>query len=332
LAIYHCRLKVVSRGCGKNARARGVTRRSVVAAAAYRAGQKLYDATIGQWFSYDRKRNIVHTEIMIPSTAELPKWAGDREAMWNAVEQAEVRVDAQLAREVELTLPRELTQEQQIALVRAYVAENFTGQGMVADVTIHAPKAADGKAQPHAHILLGLRRLDPTTATGFSKNKERDWNEKEAVFREVAEARKLYNRTHAPEDKEALEAAEAKRNINVWRKSWADHVNHALADAGSEARVDHRTLEKQGILRPAQIVLGIARHIEKAYDYIKDRVTQWISIRKRAQFYDDAERIRTRDPTELTHFLLNLNDMAESFAASFRQPPPEPEREVSHDR
>ncbi len=252
--------------------------------------------------------------------------------MWNAVERAEVRVDAQLAREVELTLPRELTADQQIALVRAYVRENFTDQGMVADVSIHAPKAVDGKAQPHAHILLGLRRLDPTTDTGFSKLKERDWNEREDVFREVAEAKKRYNRTKSPEDKATLEAASEKRNIMVWRKSWADHVNHALADAGSEARVDHRTLEKQGILRPAQIVLGIARHVEKAYDYIKDRVTQWISIRKRAQFYDDAEHIRKRDPVALTHYLLKLNDMAESFAASFRQPPPEHDREVSHDR
>ncbi len=303
----------------------------MVAAAAYRAGQKLYDATIGKWFTY-HKPDVIHTEILLPSTAELPKWAGDREALWNAVERSEKRVDAQLAREVEITLPRELSKEQQVALVRGFVKENFVDLGMVADIGIHSPDAVDGKAQPHAHVLLCLRRLDPTTETGFSTHKERTWNEPEGIARAVAEARKRFNNTGLQEDKEALEAAEAKRNINIWRKSWADHVNAALAGAGSEARVDHRTLEKQGIFRPAQIVLGIARHVEKAYDYIKDRVTQWIAIRKRAQFYDDAERIRSRDPTELTHYLLKLNDLAESFAASFRKPPPGPEPEASHDR
>ncbi len=330
MAIYHCRLKLVSRGCGQRAKARGISRRSVVAAAAYRAGERLYDATLGQWFSYDRKRHIVHTEIMVPSTGAAMPWARDRQALWNAVERAEGRVDAQLAREVELTLPRELELDQQVALVRGFVQENFVAEGMVADFSIHAPKAADGKAQPHAHILLTLRPIDPGTETGFAANKNRDWNERPEIAKACNEARKRYNNTCLPEDKEALEAIEAQRNINVWRKSWADLCNRALAEAGSDARIDHRTLEKQGIFRLPQIPLGIARHIQKSYDYIRERVTHWVGLRKRASLEADAAHLAQRDPAQLADFVLKLGEIAEAFTAGFRHRPkdkPEPNHE-----
>ncbi len=110
------------------------------------------------------------------------------------------------------------------------------------------------------------------------------------------------------------------RNVNIWRARWADYANAALADAGSEARIDHRTLEKQGIFRVAEISLGIARHIEKAYDYLRERVTQWVAIRKRADLYEEVEHYKTRDPVKLAEFVLSLADMAESFAAQFRRP------------
>jgi len=182
--------------------------------------------------------------------------------LWNVVERSEKRKDAQLAREVEITIPRELTREQQIQLVTSFARDHFVAKGMIADVAIHEPIGADGAKQPHGHILLTTRRLSPTSETGFSA-KERDWNEREDVAQLVAEARKRFNDTGAPNHKQAVEMAEALRNVNIWRKGWQDYVNRALADAGSTARIDHRTLEAQGIMRPAQPNLGIARHIEK---------------------------------------------------------------------
>ncbi|MDO8381014.1 MobQ family relaxase [Phenylobacterium sp.] len=328
MAVYHLRLKVHSRSLGRAARAGGATRRSAVAAAAYRSGQRLYDDSQGKWFSFD-KPDVVYTEIMLPS-ADAPAWMSDRQTLWNVVERCEKRLDAQLCREVELTLPRELTPEQRIDLVRRFVAEEFVSKGMVADISVHVPDAADGREQPHAHVLLTLRRLDPASPTGFSATKERDWNEREDIARFVAEARKRFNNTGLDSDKAALEAAEALRNVNVWRAEWAAYANRALAAVGSEARIDHRTLEKQGIFRAPQISLGIARHIEKAYGYLKERITQWVAIKHRADLYEEVEHYKRRDPVKLAEFVLRLADMAEGFAASFRKQPDIPE--VPHDR
>lgn len=326
MAIYHLRLKVHSRSLGRAAKPGGATRRSVVAAAAYRSGEKLYDISQGKWFEFD-KPDVVHTEIIYPAGA-TQHW--DRQTLWNLVERAEKRVDAQLAREIEITLPRELTRDQQIGLVRSFVRKHFVSKGMVADVALHRPDASDGKEQPHAHVLLTLRRLDAGSETGFSRTKERDWNEREDIARLVAEARKQFNRTGSDADRESLEQAEALRNVNIWRAAWATHANGALEAAGSEARIDHRTLEKQGIFRIPQISLGIARHIEKAYGYLKDRITQWVAIKKRADLAAEVEHYKRRDPVKLAEFVLRLGDMAEGFAASFRKSTDIPE--VPHER
>lgn len=331
MAIYHLRLKVISRGLGRAPRPGGATRRSAIAAAAYRSGERLYDDSQGRWFEFD-KPDVVHTEILAPAGA--PDWVFDRQALWNQVERSEKRVDAQLAREIEITLPRELSRAAQIDLVRRFVQSHFVAQGMVADIGIHCPDAADGREQPHAHVMLALRRLDAATPTGFSATKERDWNEREDVARLAAEARKAFNNFPTPENKAALEAAEAQRNVNIWRREWAAYANAALADAGSAARIDHRTLEAQGIFRLPLPNLGLARHIEQAYDYLKDRVTQWVAVKKRIAFAREAEALKQRDPATLAAFVLQLGDLAESFAAQFRPPTPEPTvgREVDHER
>ena len=121
MAIYHLRLKVISRSLGRAARPGGATRRSVVAAAAYRSGERLFDSSQGKWFEFD-KPDVIHTEILAPANA--PDWVFDRQALWNMVDRSEKRVDAQLAREVEITLPRELNKEQQVELVHDFVQEH----------------------------------------------------------------------------------------------------------------------------------------------------------------------------------------------------------------
>jgi ATP-dependent exoDNAse (exonuclease V) alpha subunit len=321
VAIYHLRLKVLSRSLGRAAKPGGATRRSAIAAAAYRSGERLFDAEQGKWFEYENV--VIHREILAPEGA--PSWVFDRQTLWNMVERSEKRRDAQLAREVEITLPRELSRDQMIDLVRSFVRDHFVSEGMVADYAIHEPDAADGQKQPHAHISLTMRRLDGSTPTGFSAKKERDWNEREDIAVAVAEARKQFNDTNLPEHKAALEAVEALRNVQGWRKAWQDQANHALEVAGSTARIDHRTLEAQGIARPAQRSLGLARHIEQAYGYLKERLTNYVAIRKRASLYNEMEHYRRRDPVKLAEFVLRLSDMAEDFAAQFRRTPTVPE-------
>jgi ATP-dependent exoDNAse (exonuclease V) alpha subunit len=198
VAAYRCSVQVVSRSSG----------RSAVAAAAYRAGVELHDHRQGLVHDYTRKQDIAHCEILQP--AGSPAFFADREKLWNAVEAGEKRKDAQLAREVEVMLPRELSQAENLALLRGYVAEQFVARGMVADLSLHTGhKASDGKAQPHAHIMLTMREIGPD---GFGK-KVREWNDKD--------------------------------QLAAWREAWADHANRSLERAGRDERVDHRTLAAQ---------------------------------------------------------------------------------------
>ena len=154
VAIYHFQAKIISRGQG----------RGVVAAAAYRAAECLFDHELGRSQNYAAKTGVVHSEIMLPDGAPS-RWR-NRETLWNEVAAGEVRKDgeqrkSQLAREIEIALPRELSRAEAIGLAQDFVREQFVARGMVADLNVHWGTAADGEAQPHAHVLLTMRRVDP---------------------------------------------------------------------------------------------------------------------------------------------------------------------------
>jgi Ti-type conjugative transfer relaxase TraA len=154
VAIYHFQVKIVGRGQG----------RGVVAAAAYRAAECLFDHELGRSQNYSAKTGVIHSQILLPEGAPS-RWL-DRETLWNEVAASEVRKTgeqrkSQLAREIEIALPRELTQAEAIRLAQDFVREQFVGRGMVADLNVHWGTAADGGAQPHAHVLLTMRRVDP---------------------------------------------------------------------------------------------------------------------------------------------------------------------------
>ena len=156
MAIYHCSIKVISRGKGKSA----------VAAAAYRAGEKITNEFDGMTHDYTHKGGIVHTEILLPNQA--PAEYADRAVLWNEVEKVEKAKNAQLAREIEIALPRELTREQSISLVREYVKRHFVAAGMCADVCLHDT----GGGNPHAHIMLTMRPFDERGEWGAKQKKE----------------------------------------------------------------------------------------------------------------------------------------------------------------
>ena len=156
MAIYHCSIKIISRGKGKSA----------VAAAAYRAGELITNEYDGITHDYTKKGGVVHTEILLPDNAPLEYT--NRAILWNAVEKIEKAKNSQLAREIELALPAELTKEQNISLVRDYVKEHFVSAGMCADVCVHDKN--DGN--PHAHILLTMRPFESDKTWGAKSRKE----------------------------------------------------------------------------------------------------------------------------------------------------------------
>lgn len=181
-----------------------------MAAAAYRAGEKLTDRTAERSHDYSRRQGVVHSEIMAPPGSA--PWLEDREILWNTVEAMEKRKDAQLAREFNMALPHELSAEQRLDLVRDFVSRHFVQKGMVADLALHDPIADQGqnKLNFHAHVMLTLRRA---TAGGLDPVKTREWNSREL--------------------------------LGVWRAEWALACNTALERAGKRQKVDHRTLQAQ---------------------------------------------------------------------------------------
>ena len=142
MAIYHCSIKIISRGKG----------RSAVACAAYRSGTKLTDLATGKVFDYSNKPGVIFSEVLLPENAPAV-FAADRNILWDAVESKETRSDAQLAREVEVALPCEFTRQEQIDTVREYIMKNFVREGMCADWVLHDK----GDGNPHAHIMLTTR-------------------------------------------------------------------------------------------------------------------------------------------------------------------------------
>lgn len=197
MAIYHLRATMISRSQG----------RSATAASAYRVAERIEDRRTGLVFDYAARGGVDHTEILAPDHA--PDWVHDRSELWNRVEESETRKNSQVAREVRVALPDELTHAQRVALVRDYAQAQFVDRGMVADIALHAPGREGDERNHHAHILLTTREVD---ATGFT-TKNRDWNKVEV--------------------------------LEGWREAWARDSNAALERAGIEDRVDHRTLVAQ---------------------------------------------------------------------------------------
>jgi hypothetical protein len=187
--------------------------RSATAAIAYRVAERIEDRRTGLTFDYAARGGVDHTEILAPDHA--PDWVRDRSELWNCVEEAETRKNSQVAREVRVALPAELTHAQRVELVRAFAQEQFVGRGMIADIALHAPGRDGDDRNHHAHILLTTREIGPEGSVpggGFT-TKNRDWNKVEV--------------------------------LEGWREAWARDSNAALERAGIEDRVDHRTLEAQ---------------------------------------------------------------------------------------
>lgn len=217
MAIYRFSAQVISRGAG----------RSAIAAAAYRSGERLVDRRTGEVHDYTRRGGVLDRTILAPQHA--PDWALDRQELWSTVEGAEARGDAQLAREVCIALPSELSLAQQRELIHDYARDAWVARGMVADIAIHAAHAGGDDRNVHAHIMLTMREFD---GDRFAARKQRAWNDR------------------------AL--------LEQWRETWSGAANRALERAGRAERIDHRTLAEQGVDREPEPKQGpVATMIER---------------------------------------------------------------------
>lgn len=178
---------------------------SSVAAAAYRHGEKMTDEHTGEIHDYSKKKGVSDSVVLIPDGAD--KRFLKPEYLFNTIEKCEKRKDAQLALEVNISLPTEMTDEQKKALAVDFCNENFVKKGMIADIAFHKLDSDN----PHFHVMLTTRSLTPD-GSGFGQ-KVREWNSKE--------------------------------QLQEWRKSWADTTNEHLQKAGIDARIDHRSLKDQ---------------------------------------------------------------------------------------
>ncbi len=257
MAIYHCSVKIGSRGKGQSA----------VAAAAYRSGEKRTDQETGLISDYTRKGGVVFSEISLCENA--PAEYADRATLWNAVHQIEKAKDARLWREIEVALPKEFSREDQIATVRDFVKQ-LTEKGMCADWSLHDK----GDGNPHAHIMLTVRSIEPSGKWAPKSRKVYDFDENgERIFQKVDKSGRKQYKCH----KEDYNDWNATERVEEWRAAWAECCNTRLAE---HDRIDHRSYARQGIAKMPTVHEGYAARKRVAGGLPSDRVQINTKIRQ----------------------------------------------------
>ncbi|WP_047021713.1 MobQ family relaxase [Levilactobacillus brevis] len=223
MAIFHMSFSNISAGKG----------RSAIASAAYRSGEKLFDDQEGRHYFYARS---VMPESFILTPKNAPAWASDREKLWNEVERKDRRANSRYAKEFNVALPVELSEDEQKELLTKYVQENFVDQGMVADVAIHR----DHQDNPHAHVMLTNRPFNPDGTWGIKSKKQYILDEN---------GNKMYTGTSKyPKSRKILMVDwDKKEKIIEWRHNWAVSVNQVLEQKNIPDRISEKSFENQGI-------------------------------------------------------------------------------------
>ena len=258
MALYHFHMTQVKRSAGQ----------SVMASAAYRAGENLHSDYYGLDYDYTRKSGVVHTEIMLPPHA--PKEYADRMTLWDAVEKAEKGKKAQLAHSFDIALQNELTLEENIALARRFVSEQLVARGMIADLAVHMPDKDGGIENPHFHVLCPIRPLNPDGTWGFKQRREYVYDENGDHVLDDA-GNYVFNAVpttdwSTPETLEAL------------RQAWAEMCNAAFEAKELDCRIDHRSFERQGVEQVPTIHEGpnVRKMEAKGIQTEKGKLNRWI--------------------------------------------------------
>ena len=241
MAIFHLSVKIISRGKGKSA----------VAAAAYRSGERITNEYDGITHDYTRKRGVMLTRILLPKNAPIGFY--NRSRLWNDVEKIEKAKNAQLVREVEVSIPKELSAAEGYYLVKEFCQKNFVDKGMIADICFHDK----GYGNPHAHIMLTVRPFLDDGSWGSKQKK---------VYILDENGKKIYDQKKRQYKCKSVPTTDwnDRGNVEKWRKSWADMCNTYLEKSGHDERIDHRSYERQGLeILPTQHLGTAASQMEK---------------------------------------------------------------------
>ena len=234
MAIYHLSMKPISRGKGKSA----------VAAAAYRSGQKITNERDGITHDFTRKRGIEHAEIVLPEGSQAD-WARDRSKLWNAAEFAENRKDARVAREFEIALPHELEAAQRLVLTKEFSQHLANKYGVAVDFSIHQPDKNMDERNHHAHIMVTTRKVE---RDGLGEKSHLELENKKLM---------------------ALRLPTSHEQLRVLREEWELKANRALAIAGHDIRIDHRSHRDIGLeIEPTQHMGVHATQMERRGKYV----------------------------------------------------------------
>ncbi len=275
---FHFSVNIISRGKGKSA----------VASAAYISGEKIKNEWDGVTHDYTRKQGVISKEIFLPDHA--PKEYKDRKTLWNSVELFEKNSNAQLARNFIISLPKELSIEENKKMIEEYIQTNFVKEGMIVDLAIH-DESREGNQNIHAHIMTIVRPINEDGTWGQKSKKEYILDEK---------GEKILNKNGKPKTRKVeLTTWNDKVNVEKWREIFSDLCNKYLERAGAEKRVDHRSFKRQGIKQIPTIHLGasasamerkgirtekgdINREIKKQNELLKNigneikKITSWL--------------------------------------------------------
>jgi ATP-dependent exoDNAse (exonuclease V) alpha subunit len=283
MAVYFLNMKTFGRANGSSA----------ASAIAYRAGERIQDVRTGKTYDHSERQDVMHKEIVLPAkfADEEMAWARDRASLWNAAESAETRKNARVAREYLVALPVELSPPQRVSLVKGFSQELSDRYGFAVDFAIHAPRDFPGSdpRNYHAHLLTTTREVTPT---GLGAKTTLDMND--------SNRRKL-----------GLEPA-INELLHV-RARWATVTNEALQDAHIAARVDHRTLEAQGIDREPRPQIPRAAFEMERHGYrsvVADRMRDEYQSRLQAR----QQRVAGREPASIAEQVGSVRDVAEPTA------------------
>jgi Ti-type conjugative transfer relaxase TraA len=159
-------------------------------------------------------------------SGNLPTWAKDAKHFWKSADKNE-RMNGRVYTELEISLPRELTQEQREELVSQFV-EKTLGKNFTYSYAIHNPLARDGEQNPHVHLMFSERKLD-------------------GIDRDEAQHFKRYNSKNPELGGAGKDRYFNARNfVSEVRISWANTANDYMESIGLDSRIDHRSYQKIG--------------------------------------------------------------------------------------
>lgn len=289
---FHFSVNIISRGKGKSA----------VASAAYISGEKIKNEWDGVTHDYTKKQGVISKEIFLPDHA--PEEYKDRKTLWNSVELFEKNSNAQLARNFIISLPKELSIEENKKMIEEYIQNNFVKEGMIVDLAIH-DESREGNQNIHAHIMTIVRPINEDGTWGQKSKKEYILDEK---------GEKVLNKNGKPKTRKVeLTTWNDKGNVEKWRENFSDLCNEYLAKNKIEKRVDHRSFKRQNSDYLPTIHLGSAASAMERKGIETDKGNYNREIRKYTQLVKTIkEEIQTLKGW-IGNLLDNLSTAYEKF-------------------